>query len=324
MRLAYSLSGHRDLREVVALARAAEDHGFGEIWVTEDYFERGAFTAAAAVVAATSRVRVGIGVVNPWTRHPMLIAMEHAALDELSGGRAVLGLGASNVRWMEEMLGIPFVQPLGRLRESVEILRRALAGEPVRHVGDGWRVDAKLSFAPVRPDVPIYLGVKGRRALALAGEIADGVLLSFLSSPAYVTWARERIGRPVDVGAYVGFACGPAARRAEVRASLKPIVATFLGIHGVHDITRVAGIEPELAQRFRDAWRAGRPAADLVTDDMLDQFMAAGTVDDVVASFARFRSAGLDHTGGPRRPVRGRPRRSARGRGPVLARGRRR
>jgi 5,10-methylenetetrahydromethanopterin reductase len=293
VKLAFSLSGHRDLPSAVALARAAEDAGFGEVWVTEDYFERGAFTAAAAVAAATTRVRVGIGVVNPWTRHPMLIAMEHAALDELSGGRAVLGLGASNPRWMEEMLGIPFTQPLGRLRESVGLLRRALSGEHVQHAGDGWRVDARLSFKPVRPDAPIHLGVKGRHALSLAGEVADGVLLSFLSSPAYVAWARERIGRPIDVGAYLGFACGPTSRRDEVRASLKPFVATFLGIHGVHDITRVAGIEPVLAERFRAGWRSGRPAVDLVTDAMLDQFAAAGSEDDVVASFSRFRDAGL-------------------------------
>jgi 5,10-methylenetetrahydromethanopterin reductase len=244
---------------------------------------------------ATARVRIGIGVVNPWTRHPMLTAMEHASLDELSGGRAVLGLGTSNARWMDEMLGIPFTQPLPRLRESVEILRRALAGEPVKHDGDGWRIDARLSFTPVRPDPPIHLGVKGRHALTLAGEIGDGVLLSLLSSPAYVAWARQRIGRtdPFDVGAYVGFASGPAARRAEVRDSQRPLVATFLGIHGVHDITKMAGIEPELAERFRAAWRAGRPAVDLVTDAMLDMFTAAGTTDDVVASFTRFRDAGL-------------------------------
>jgi 5,10-methylenetetrahydromethanopterin reductase len=303
VRLAYSLSGQRNLRDALALAQAAEASGFDEVWVTEDYFERGAFTAAAAIAASTTRVRIGIGVVNPWTRHPMLTAMEHAALDELSGGRAVLGLGASNARWMEEMLGIPFTQPLPRLRESVEILRRALAGEPVKQYGDGWHIDARLSFTPVRVRPPIHLGVKGRHALSLAGEIADGVLLSLLSSPAYIAWARQRIGRPAgtvafddgtfDMGAYVGFACGPLARRTEVRDSLRPLVATFLGIHGVHDITRVAGIEPELAERFRAAWRTGRPAVDLVTDAMLDMFTAAGTTDDVVASFARFRDAGL-------------------------------
>ncbi|GAA1789237.1 LLM class flavin-dependent oxidoreductase [Planosporangium flavigriseum] len=294
MRLAYSLSGQRDLREAVALTQTAEASGFDEVWVTEDYFERGAFTAAAAIAMATTRVRIGVGVVNPWTRHPMLTAMEHASLDELSGGRAILGLGASNARWMEEMLGIPFTQPLPRLRESVEILRKALAGEAVRHDGDGWRVDARLSFRPVRTNPPIHLGVKGRHALALAGEIADGVLLSLLSSPAYVTWARERIERTsCDVGAYLAFACGPASHRAEIRDSQRPLVARFLGIHGVHDITKVAGIEPELAERFRAAWRSGEPAVDLVTDDMLDMFTAAGTTDDVVASFARFRDAGL-------------------------------
>ena len=291
MRLALSISGHRPTPDAVALARAAEARGFEEIWVTEDYCERGAFTAAAAVAAATTRARVGIGVVNPFTRHPVLTAMEHAALDELAGGRAILGLGASNARWMQEQLGIPFEDPLGRLREAVEVVRLALAGGHVRYAGAHYQVDARLAFRPPRPDPPIVLGVKGRRALRLAGEVADGVLLSVLSSPAYVAWARERIGAPVEVGAYVAFACS--AEREAARASLAPLVATFLGVHGDHDITRTAGLDPELARRFRAGWRRGEPEAGLVTGELLETFTVSGTPDDCAEAIRRLARAGL-------------------------------
>jgi 5,10-methylenetetrahydromethanopterin reductase len=107
MKLAFSISGHRDSAGAVQAAVAAEAAGFDDVWLTEDYVERGAFALAGAIAARTSRVRVGIGVVNPWTRHPTLIAMEFATLDEISGGRAVLGLGASNEHWMSGQLVSP-------------------------------------------------------------------------------------------------------------------------------------------------------------------------------------------------------------------------
>lgn len=98
MRVAYSVAGTRPAGEAVELAREAERLGVDEVWLSEDYFERGAFALAGALAVATERVGVGIGVVNPWTRHPVLTAMETSALDELAPGRVLLGLGASNAR----------------------------------------------------------------------------------------------------------------------------------------------------------------------------------------------------------------------------------
>src|SRR3990172_2311200 len=103
--------------------------GLGSVWLIEDYFSPGAFALAGAAAAVTERVTVGIGVVNPYTRHPALLAMETAALAGLAPGRVVLGLGASNRVWIEERMGIPFTAPLASVRECVEIVRRLLAGE---------------------------------------------------------------------------------------------------------------------------------------------------------------------------------------------------
>jgi 5,10-methylenetetrahydromethanopterin reductase len=291
MRLACSVSGRRSAADAVEAARTAERLGYEEVWVTEDYCERGAFAVAGAIACATSSVRIGIGVANPWTRHPVLLAMEAGALDEVAGGRALLGLGASNARWMQEQLGIPFERPLARLRESVEVLRAALREGTVRHAGDAYRVDARLAFRPPRGDVPIVLGVKGWRALELAGDVADGVLLSVLSSPAYVAWARQRMGAPLPVSAYVALAAdrdGAAARE-----RLRPFVAAFLGVHGDHDITRVPGLSAEQCAAFRDGWREGRPRTDLVTDRILDTFAVAGTPRECAAAVRRLADAGL-------------------------------
>lgn len=292
MRLGYAPNGGRSAAEAVAIARAAEAAGFTELWVSEDYCERGAYAVAAAVAASTDRLTVGIGVVNPWTRHPVVLAMETAALAEVADGRVLLGLGASNARWMQEWLGIPFERPIARLRECVATVRELLAGQPVRGRSCGYDLDVALSFRPAH-QVPIVLGVKGPQALATAAEIADGVFLSVLSSPDYIRWARARSGgERALVSAYVMFSCADDDRAA--RDALRPRVATYLGIHGDHAITRVGGLDPTLGREFRRRLVAGEPAAELVTDDILDTFTIAGDPDRCVAGLRRFAEAGLD------------------------------
>ncbi|MDT4893153.1 MAG: 5,10-methylenetetrahydromethanopterin reductase [Pseudonocardiales bacterium] len=293
MKVGFAPSGTRRADEAVAVAVAVEQAGFDEVWLSEDYFERGAFALAGAVAASTSRVALGVGVVNPWTRHPVLTAMEFAGLDELSAGRAVLGLGASNSRWMSDQLGIAFEAPLGRLVECVEIIRAVLAGAPVSHHGAGWDVEAALSFSPLRTDPPIVLGVKGRRALSRAGQVADGVFLSVLSSPDYVRWARSQVARPdCTMSSYALWSCEPDA--AAARDAIRPTVAKYLGVHGDHDITRQAGIDPDLAARFRAALLAGRPAVDLVSDDLIDVLAVAGDREMCAARLHRLQEAGLE------------------------------
>lgn len=291
MRIAFAVSGKRNAADALQLVRLVEGKGFRDVWVTEDYCERGAFALAGAMLAANSQVNVGIGVVNPWTRHPMLTAMEAGCLHEIGPGRIVLGLGASNARWMDDQLGIPFEKPLSRLRESVEIVRAALTGEHVHHEGLGGSVDAQLSFTP--GPMPIILGVKGPKALKLAGEIADGVLLSVLSSPQYVRWAAQqaRAQQQFALASYVAVDVGD--NRELVRQRMRPFVAKFLGIHGAHAITEHAGIEPQLAQRFREGWQAGQLRIDLVTDEILDAVVLAGDRDDLAAGLRRFADAGL-------------------------------
>lgn len=291
MRAGLLLSGRRPSRQAVAIAVEAEQLGVDEVWVSEDYCERGAFALAGAVAQATSRVRVGLGVLNPWTRHPVLLAMEFAALDELAEGRAVLGLGASNARWMQEDLGIPFKRPLGRLRECIDVLRPLLAGERVDHEGPVWQVHTQLSFTPERT-TPLVLGVKGEKAMTLAAETGDGVLLSMLSGPAYVTWVRETLGPEADVSSYVAFSCNSDATAARER--IRPLVARFLGIHGEHQITRCAGMDLDLTAAFRAGLLAGKPRTDLVDDALLDAVAVAGDLEGCQAGLGRLASAGLD------------------------------
>jgi alkanesulfonate monooxygenase SsuD/methylene tetrahydromethanopterin reductase-like flavin-dependent oxidoreductase (luciferase family) len=279
-------------------ARAAERAGLGSLWIVEDYFHPGAYAMAGAAAGATERLTIGLGVVNPYTRHPALVAMETAALAALAPDRVVLGLGTSNRVWIEGQMGIPFKTPLRGLRESVGIIRRLLAGERVTESGECFSVhDVALAVPPAAP-LPILLGVKGPKALALAAEVADGVNGSILTSPAHVrrvraaTAAARPSGGRFAVVAYVATALGD--DREEARARVRPLLGHYLAaLHG-QSILVDAGFGVARTQPLRDARRAGRPADDRVTEEMIDTFAAAGTAADCRAALARLAAAGLD------------------------------
>ena len=292
--LGVALLGHGLPGRTTDWARTAERAGLGSLWVIEDYFHPGAYALAAAAAAVTERIVIGLGVVNPYTRHPALVAMETAALAGLAPGRVVLGLGSSNRKWIEAQMAIPFKTPLRGLREGVEIVRRLLDGQRVTYTGEVFSVnDVALESPPPAP-VPLLLGVKGPRALALAAEVADGVHCSILASPAHVRRVRATAASRKDftVIAYVPVAV--ADDGAQARAWMRPLVARGLGtLHG-QSILADAGLDATRTQPFRDALAARRPAAELVTDELMDAVAIAGTPAECRAALARWAEAGLD------------------------------
>jgi 5,10-methylenetetrahydromethanopterin reductase len=289
-------------RQVTRWAQAAEQAGLGSRWFVEDYFFPGAFSLAAAAAAVTERPAIGLGVVNPYTRHPALIAMETAALSGVAPGRVILGLGSSNRVWIEEQMGIPFTTPLEALRECVEIVRGLWRGERLSWQSRCFRLrEVSLNFKPGQPELPILLGVKGPKALALAAEIADGVVCSILSSPAHVKRVRSSTAATRDlarrrgefvVGAYVVTAVSRDG--AEARQRVKPLLARYLGfLHG-QSILKDAGLSEAQTLPFREALLAGKPATHLVTEELVGTFAVAGTPEECRKALSRWAEAGLD------------------------------
>src|SRR2546428_11256339 len=286
--LGVALRGRGLAGRTTDLARAAERAGVGSLWIIEDYFDPGAYALAAAAEAATERIVIGLGVVNPYTRHPALIAMDTAALAGIAPGRVVLGLGSSNRKWIEEQMAIPFKTPLRGLREGVEIVRRLLDGRRVTYAGEVFAVHDVALEAPPPAPVPILLGVKGPRALALAAEIADGVHCSVLASPAHVRRVRattaSRARGDFAVIAYLPVAVSD--DRAQARAWVRPLIAHYLGVLHGQSILADAGLDPARTQPFRDALAAGPPAPHLVTDDLPGTLPLPGTPTDCPAALA--------------------------------------
>lgn len=214
-RLSLRLNNDLTVGQFSDLAAAADEAGFDQVWVSHDLFWRSAPVLVAAAAAVTRRIRLGIGIMNPFSAHPAELAMHAATLQEASGGRFMLGLGSGAAEFLG-WAGLPRPRPLAAARGALLACRALLGGgspadEP-RLAADGWEPEAHLRWSG--PAVPLYLGAMGPKMLALGGELADGVLgLSFpperaAASASLVRSAAARAGRdPADVDVPACFWC---------------------------------------------------------------------------------------------------------------------
>src|SRR5262252_8564826 len=163
MRVALRLHGGLPAAACVEQARAAERAGFSTVWFAENPFNRGVLPAMTACALATTTIRIGIGVFNPFNRHPTLVAMEIGALDELSGGRAVLGIGAG-IKIAQ--MGLPVHRPIAAVRDAMQIIRPLLRGEEVDYAGKIFKAEKVwLEFPLRRASMPILMAAVGDQAL---------------------------------------------------------------------------------------------------------------------------------------------------------------
>ena len=189
----------RPVGELLDVAVEAERLGYRWIWVNDERLERDPFTVLAAMAGRTERAHLGPGVTNPYSRHPALVASAMATLDELSGGRAVLGLGAGGTN--HGALAIERTAPVTALREAIELMRALWAGEAATVDGRVVRArEARLDFEAPRARLPVYVGARGPRVLELAGELADGVIVGNVATHKGWEYALGRIEAGADRG----------------------------------------------------------------------------------------------------------------------------
>ena len=182
--------------ELKEYAETAERCGYESLWVTERYFHEETFSMLGFLAAATHDIKLGVGVVNPFTRNPALTAMSAATLDRISGGRFLLGLGRSDSWVVQYRMGIPYRDPRASLKETVETVRALLSGSPVTSEGGQFNLaNVGLATLPVQDRLPIYLAAIGPRALRLAGAVADGVLLNAYTPTTYISYAVDEVRR---------------------------------------------------------------------------------------------------------------------------------
>lgn len=303
----------------LATARQAEEGGVDSYWTGETHYYRGAFSLLASLASVTSRIKLGVGVVSPLARHPATIAMEAATVDEVSNGRFILGLGISKI--MMQGLGVaasplikdraPRVSPMKTMKESIEIIRRLFAGETITFQGEIFRLQSPGEAeghgvrlgVDVKRKIPIYIGACGPRILELTGRVADGVILTLLTNPSFVSFAVSQIkkgadqaGRPpsdVRVVAYLIFSVSRDRRMA--LESVRSLVAQYIARAEPTVLEKVGLTSQEIA-RVEAKLREGglSEVRRLVDDEMVKRFAVAGTPDDCVERLAEYEEAGLD------------------------------
>ena len=177
---------------LAALAEMAEATGYDDFWLADERFFREVYACLTLCALRTRRIRLGPGVTDPYSRHPALTAMAIATLDEISGGRAILGLGAGVSGFRE--LGVDPSRSATALREAVEVIRRLLAGETVTVKGRAIGfTDGRLDFVPARADVPIYVASQRAGGCRVAGRVADGAIMQGAVAEPLVRFLRDTV-----------------------------------------------------------------------------------------------------------------------------------
>ncbi len=314
MKLGLLIAGEYSVAEAVRLAALAEAEGYDHAWFADERFYHEPYGPLALMARETRQLHLGPCVTDPYTRHPALTALAAATLDEISGGRAVCGLGAGKSGLPE--LGLERKQAALALKEATLLIRRLLAGGVVSFEGETTCFyDGRLNL-PTRPDLPIYIASTGTSPLtaSVAGEVADGAILAFCGTPASLAPALARVeagltrsGRPrsaLEVAVRLDSAVAADGRAA--RDALRPVItrmlyrqrerlAAYLAPYGVT-------VPEAWAERLRATVYRGHSRepgaldglARELPDEALAPFTLTGTPDEVAAQVRSLQRLGVD------------------------------
>lgn len=305
LRVSLMLSSAVPPSQTQAVAAFAERSGYHRLWITEDYFRKGAFATAGAVLAATERLQVGLGVTSAYVRHPTVLAMEVATLEAMFPGRFQAGLGMGSRRALQTIERVPD-RAIASLRDRIRMLRSLLAGERVQ-----WRDqfdaigESELEYPAAA--APLWLAAESPQMLRLAARESDGLILSAFSSPGYVSWVREQITEAV------------ADRRSPLPVTA--FVYTSLAAdeqvayqNAVHLLSqRLAGGHISPTIRHSDHWEELEPLVGLPPEQIqgrlrpetVASFVNYGTVEMCRARLDAYATAGVDEVAVSPIPVQG-------------------
>lgn len=300
------LMGNLSAEDLASLARQIEDWGYDYIWLADERFFREIYSCLTLCALNTKKIQIGVCVTDPYSRHPALTAMAIATLDEISEGRAVLGIGAGVSGFGE--LGIDRARPALAIREMVGLVRKLMTGENVDFQGRMVQFNhGALNFTPVRADLPIYVASNAPRGLQVAGELADGAIVSGCAEEPSIDYAKgliakgtRKVGRDLaEIDLVARLNCCVSTDGQGARNSIR--TATIRSLPGHLNFVTAAGIEvaPDLAASLSQMGYTHDDAtlADMarrVPDHIIDAMTLAGTPEEVAQRVGRIVRRGVN------------------------------
>lgn len=283
----------KKLAELVAFS---EENGLEYAWITDHYNNRDSFSLLTYIAAQTKTIKLGTGVTNPYTRTAVQLASAIATVNEVSEGRAVLGIGPGD-KVTFDSLGIEWEKPLETIRETVDVIRQMQTGKKITYDGKILKIkSAKLNFGKGSTIPPVYIGAQGPNMLKLAGEIGDGALVN-ASHPLDFKEALPVLAQGgadlshFDVGAYTSFSV--AEKRDDAVKAAKLVVA-FIVAGSPDSVFERHGIDMKDVGAVRSGFKKGfADAVSAVTDEMLDAFSICGTPAECIEKIDRLIKAGV-------------------------------
>lgn len=298
MRLSVSFDGGDPPEMLRAIAEVADTGGAADMWVASHLFHREPIACAAATLAASRNLGVVLMAMSPYTVHPIYATMAAATLDEYFPGRVQLCFGVGAPRDLEAA-GIAAEHPLQTLRETLEVSRSLLAGETINFSGQRYKISGRRLAMGARP-VPLWLAASGPHMLELAGEKADGVVISAGTSPAFIRWSLELVrrgeqrgGRTIKKAALVF--CSVDQNEKVANDRLRRRLAYILrGQHHARNL-EFAGTKLDQAALARAFAQEDWDRVDaLITDDVLHGHCVTGTPSEALKALSAYRMSGLD------------------------------
>lgn len=293
-----SLEGSETLDSLRAMAKLADDSKASTIWLASHLFQREPITTAALILSATKNVKIALMAMSPYSVHPVYSTMAAATLNEQFPGRVKLCFGVGAPRDLEAA-GLNAEHPLATLRESIQIARTLLRGETVQHDGQRFKVSGRrLSIG--EQDLPIFLAASGPQMLELAGALADGVLISAATSPAFIRWTldlvrkgEEQAGRKIQKTALVFVSAADDEVAAHDR--LRRILGFILrGQHHARNLSMAGTTLDQAALAAAYAQEDWKTVEKLVSDDVVRNHAASGTPAQFNQAIKAYEDVGID------------------------------
>jgi probable F420-dependent oxidoreductase len=301
-RIGVAFSGGLPPADVVECVKLADELGYESAWVAEGH-GGDQFAILAACAVSTPRIKLGTSISSVFVRSATTIGMAAATVDQLSGGRFILGLGSSHKVQVEPEHGVPFVQPTQRLRETVNVARALLRDGTVSYAGKVVAIDRfDLWFTPLRRKIPIYISALFPTMLQIGGEIADGVLLTWPTTESgsraaeNVAIGARRAGRePSEVDVASLIPCYVARDQPAAFDGMRNAVAFYAGFFPRYNRLLAEAGFAETVARIKEAFDTGdrAEAARRVPDELLAAISAAGTAEQCRAKVEDYRRSGI-------------------------------